>query len=61
MNEDLKQYITNLLYYAYAFEKDEKLYTSVEFDEWVEENVDLIDDFFKNEKALNGTNDKNIS
>ena len=44
MNEDLKQYITNLLYYAHI---EAQTMTMKEFDEWVEREVDNIDSYFK--------------
>lgn len=42
--DDLKQYITNLLYYAHI---EALSMNTTEFDKWVEDNVDLIDEFFK--------------
>jgi hypothetical protein len=46
MNEDLKQYVTNLLYYAYAEANNIK---PPEFDQWVEEMIDGIDEYFKSQ------------
>lgn len=51
MNEDLKQYVTNLLYYSYAFNEENKKVESFEFDKWVEERVNEIDEYFKSEKS----------
>jgi hypothetical protein len=50
MNEDLKQYMTNLLYYAHNYEhahNNTNSRTSQEFDEWVEEMITGIDEYFK--------------
>lgn len=41
--DDLKQYITNLLYFAHGEEKDEL--NSHQFDKWVEEMVEGIDEY----------------
>lgn len=48
MKEDLKQYITNLLYYAHV---EAMSMHSIDFDKWVEEHVDLIDQYFKDEES----------
>ena len=42
--EDLKQYITNLLYYVHI---EANSLTSSEFDKWAEENIKLIEDYDK--------------
>jgi hypothetical protein len=44
MVDDLKQYMTNLLYYAHI---EAQTMNSDEFDKWVEEMIELIDGFFK--------------
>ncbi len=56
MNEDLKQYITNLLYYVYA---EANNINSTEFDQWVEEIINGIDGYFKSE-SLKITGEINI-
>ena len=43
LTADIKQYVTNLLYSAY--EKGEECELSSEFDKWVEEQTDLIDEY----------------
>ena len=45
-NADLKQYITNALYAAYTFEIENKLVTNSEFDEFVEREVNGLDEYF---------------
>jgi len=46
--EDLKQYITNILYYAHI---EAKAMSSIQFDKWVEEMIEGIDGYFKSIKA----------
>jgi hypothetical protein len=46
MKEDLQQYITNLLYYAYTFDKTNKLVDNKEFDDWVDEMIEGINEYF---------------
>ena len=46
MKEDLKQYMTNLLYYAHFEAKD---MDSLQFDQWVDEMIEGIDEYFKSE------------
>jgi hypothetical protein len=43
--EDLKQYITNLLYYAFSFNGPTKI--TAEFDKWAEEQINNIDEYLK--------------
>lgn len=43
MKEDLKQYMTNLLYYAHDNLNDAR---GQEFDKWVEEKINEIDEYF---------------
>ena len=43
MEDDLKQYITNLLYYAHI---ESLSMSSDEFDKWVEEHIDLLNQYF---------------
>ena len=43
--EDLKQYMTNLLYAAYAFNDKNKLVDNTEFDKWVEEQTELLEQY----------------
>ena len=49
MNEDLKQYIMNLLYYAHI---EAQIMTMKEFDDWAEREVDNIDSYFESEKVF---------
>ncbi len=50
MNEDLKQYITNALYFA-QYNK----MVNVDFDMWVESQVNGLDEFIKSEKVTDET------
>ena len=45
VRDDLKQYITNMLYYAYYFNCPTKVVP--EFDKWVELQVNGIDEYFE--------------
>jgi hypothetical protein len=45
LREDLKQYITNALYYAYSFNTPVKV--TSDFDKWVEEQVNGVDEYLK--------------
>lgn len=48
--EDLKQYMTNLLYYAY--DEGNKGIDGSQFDKWVEQRVGEIREYFKSEKSF---------
>jgi hypothetical protein len=47
LREDLKQYITNALYYAHD---DADGIDDYEFDKWVDEQINGIDEYFKSKK-----------
>jgi hypothetical protein len=50
MDEDLKQYMTNLLYHAHI---EAQNMSDKQFDKWVEEMTDGINDFFYSDNNIN--------
>jgi uncharacterized membrane protein YheB (UPF0754 family) len=47
MNEDLKQYLTNLLYAVH-----DRFMSRMELDKFIEEQINLIDEYFKTELCI---------